>query len=498
MKIVRGILGFMAGVLLLLFLTIFACYVNPNLSSQMSSVIAKVTGTAANTSKNTATAASAGITNSSGNTSNASTNNAGTNNTSMNNTNAQQVNPPANGTYVAPTTSSQQIASNVTGKAGFVPIAGTYSQVKDTQIPSIQNQTNAGKTGEGLTFDTTMYPYYGMLSDNEKKLYSQIYANASAQNQTFSPVTTANETELKDAFTAVSNDHPEIFWLDTSFSAKASLDGSVVEITLQWNEIANQLSQAKQNFSNSANAILSGAKNLGSDYEKEVYVHDKLISQVSYDAQAAVNQSAYSAMVNGKTVCAGYAKAFQYLMQQLNIPCYYCTGFSGENHAWNIIKLDDGYYNIDTTWDDTDPNTHTYFNKTDAEFSKDHKRTDMSVKLPACNGKKYDTAADSNLKSLSDYGLTQADVISNINDYNKNCLTQLTGQTGSDITFSNVVKTETLWNQIYSSYQDNSYQNAYMINTLKQKNATSAQIGVKATPLEGGYYLIEHTVSNIH
>mgnify|MGYP006990155591 CR=1 FL=1 len=51
-------------------------------------------------------------------------------------------------------------------------------------------------------------------------------------------------------------------------------------------------------------------------------------------------------------------------MTQLGIPCYYCTGFAGENHAWNIIRLDDEYYNVDVTWDDTTPNTYDYFNKT--------------------------------------------------------------------------------------------------------------------------------------
>ena len=72
-----------------------------------------------------------------------------------------------------------------------------------------------------------------------------------------------------------------------------------------------------------------------------MYVHDRLISRISYSKAATMNQSAYSALVGGKTVCAGYARAFQYLMQKLGIPCYYCTGFAGENHAWNIIKLSD-------------------------------------------------------------------------------------------------------------------------------------------------------------
>ena len=123
--------------------------------------------------------------------------------------------------------------------------------------------------------------------------------------------------------------------------------------------------------------------------KKEKYVHDALASAVTYDLTADMNQSAYSALVNGKSVCAGYARAYQYLLQQLGIPCYYCTGYSGGDHAWNIVKLDDGYYNVDVTWDDAAAIRYDYFNKTDADFASTHVRQNLSVYLPACNGTAY-------------------------------------------------------------------------------------------------------------
>lgn len=102
-------------------------------------------------------------------------------------------------------------------------------------------------------------------------------------------------------------------------------------------------------------------------------MHNALLDRIEYDLQAPLNQSAYSALANGRTVCAGYARSMQYLMTQLGVPCYYCTGFAGENHAWNIIRLEDEYYNADATWDDTDPNTYRYLNKNRWEFSLTHK-----------------------------------------------------------------------------------------------------------------------------
>ena len=85
----------------------------------------------------------------------------------------------------------------------------------------------------------------------------------------------------------------------------------------------------------------------------------------------------------------GYSRAFQYLMQQLGIPCYYCTGYSGENHAWNIVYLYGEYYNVDLTWDDTEPTTYDFFNKTDADYADTHVRRGLAQKLPACEGVSY-------------------------------------------------------------------------------------------------------------
>lgn len=132
-------------------------------------------------------------------------------------------------------------------------------------------------------------------------------------------------------------------------------------------------------------------------------MHDALASAVTYDLTADMNQSAYSALVNGKSVCAGYARAYQYLLQQLGIPCYYCTGYSGGDHAWNIVKLDDGYYNVDVTWDDANTLRYDYFNKTDADFASTHVRQNLSVYLPACNGTAY-RQADTTTTGAADSG----------------------------------------------------------------------------------------------
>ena len=136
------------------------------------------------------------------------------------------------------------------------------------------------------------------------------------------------------------------------------------------------------------NEIIEYASELGDDYSKEVYVYRKILEIAEYDEEAQLNQSPYSALVNGKSVCAGYARAFQYIMIELEIPTYYCTGKS-QGHAWNIVKLEDGYYNVDLTWDDERGTEMTYFNRTDASLGRNHNRSGYSVLLPKCVATKY-------------------------------------------------------------------------------------------------------------
>lgn len=286
--------------------------------------------------------------------------------------------------YEPPGVQPVEPPASVSGKTGYEPVKEEVEQIAQEEADDLAGTVETGDTGSGLTFDRTLYPYYAMLEEDMQRLYSQIYANALDLNTTFAPVVPAGVEQLKSVFEAVYNDHPELFWLETGYSCKYLRTGGCVEITLKYNETVSDLAGARQSFEREAESILAGARGLNSDSEKEKYVHDALMQRVEYDVNAPMNQSAYSALVGGRSVCAGYARAFQHLLQQLGIPCYYCTGYAGEDHAWNIVRLADRYYNVDVTWDDTDNPTYDYYNKSDGEFRNTHMRTGLSVYLPAC------------------------------------------------------------------------------------------------------------------
>ncbi|MCR5684940.1 MAG: hypothetical protein K6G81_05890 [Lachnospiraceae bacterium] len=272
---------------------------------------------------------------------------------------------------------------------GLESITPDIKKLSDERAKELEEELDYGDVGDGLEFDPLMYPYYRMLDDQSKHLYRQIYANACILKDHFKAVeTNVTGTQLNNAFIAVFNDHPELFYLDTKFSAGYRKNGNCLEIREYYNSLAGNIEETRAQFEAAAQSVKNAAPSSPEEYEKAV--HDSLTEMNEYSLAAPYNQSAYSALAGGSTVCAGYSRAFQYVMQLAGIPCYYCSGYAGESHAWNIICLDDEFYNVDVTWDDTDPgHNYDWYNKTDADYATTHMRKNLSVYLPPCNGTKY-------------------------------------------------------------------------------------------------------------
>lgn len=294
------------------------------------------------------------------------------------------------------TGASKQIHAEANGENGSqsassdsaVSVSGAIKGTGSLLESDLSNEPE--NTGEEYSFDETVYPYYGMLSEDQKAVYCQIYANALEQNDTFTLTKSLTESSLLDTVCAVYNDHPELFWLETAYSYYYNDSGRVVAMKLYYYMTGSTLAQAKENFEFIAQRLISAASSYSTQMEQELYVHDAINDMAVYNASADMNQSAYSALVNGSTVCAGYARAFQYVMQQLGYSCYYCTGTSdGQDHAWNIVEIEGEFYNVDLTWDDSiseayGAKVYTYFNLTDKAISVDHTRSTLSCGLPSC------------------------------------------------------------------------------------------------------------------
>ena len=109
------------------------------------------------------------------------------------------------------------------------------------------------------------------------------------------------------------------------------------------------------------------------DYQKITAIYNYICDNVVYDYEHKEDnnypekQTAYAAAVNKTAVCQGYATLFYRLALEAGVDCRYVTGFAGENHAWNLVKLDGRYYWVDSTWD-SEAVTYQYFLKSSGDF----------------------------------------------------------------------------------------------------------------------------------
>ena len=199
-----------------------------------------------------------------------------------------------------------------------------------------------------------------------------------------------SQSDATLVFTAVYSDHPELFWVKSALNWSLTSQGVIVSLIPQYYEIGTDFESAKASFDAAAKKILSGIRPFMSEYEKEKYIHDALATSITYDLDAEFNQSAYSALVNGRSVCAGYTKAFVYLLRQAGVRAFEVTGQidnggeTPENHAWIYVNINGEYYQTDLTSDDSyenssehDPSdvgsiSYAYFNVSDTVMSYDH------------------------------------------------------------------------------------------------------------------------------
>ena len=114
-----------------------------------------------------------------------------------------------------------------------------------------------------------------------------------------------------------------------------------------------------------------------SDIIKIRTIYDWICGNVTYDyghdESYTLKHTAYAAIVDGQSVCQGYASLLYRLFREAGLSTRAITGKSnGVGHAWNIVKFGDYYYNLDSTWD-AGLDTYRYYMKCDENF-KNHMR----------------------------------------------------------------------------------------------------------------------------
>ncbi len=155
----------------------------------------------------------------------------------------------------------------------------------------------------------------------------------------------------------------------------------VIDKFLHGHEIPGDRLEAIKLYDKTVEILKITVKDGMSDYEKELKIHDYIVSHCEYgyvDTAKKYAYRAYGALVNGKAVCNGYAEAMALLLTCAGVENSIINGYADdEPHAWNLVCIDGSWYQVDATWDDPLPDRgdfagHMYFNVTDEIMDERH------------------------------------------------------------------------------------------------------------------------------
>ncbi len=269
--------------------------------------------------------------------------------------------------------------------------ANDMSAILINQNSIVQDNEDVSKIEyEVSAFEKKKYGYLSLKTEGQTTLYEKIEAGIyylSTEKDANGHYRTArfrlegvqlSEGQIRQTVNAFIYDHPEIFWLENLFGYTFIGEDTLVEFYSVLS--ADECQTAIHRFTSTVQAIADGIDANLSVYEKEKAIHDYLVKNCTY--KSGVNDatdgwqyfSAYGALINGEAVCEGYAKAFEVLLSMVNIESHTIRGQSHNvGHMWNVVKLNNQWYHVDTTWDDTDDKEgYEYFNLSSEYIQKDH------------------------------------------------------------------------------------------------------------------------------
>ena len=259
-------------------------------------------------------------------------------------------------------------------------------------IPGLGDYFEKLPEGESLFVNSSpSFYYYEQLSEEEQALYEAMQTVMQDPTSTeyrkkvsvtADPASEEFEMEITRALHALENDHPEFFWLRQSGSFRyyyldrTDRNGRYA-LMVQLSRPYDRYEEEMTAFNSAVETFMSGIDLTAPKPLVALEIHDRLIDMAEYDQVLAGEEqaersadygyTAYGALVANSrgeahtAVCDGYTYAYQYLLQQAGIEAVRVAGFAGDSaetaggHSWNVLLLDDGWYEVDATWDDNNP-----------------------------------------------------------------------------------------------------------------------------------------------
>lgn len=269
--------------------------------------------------------------------------------------------------------------------AGWAKTSG--GAVAYTNGQEVENIAGADDTGETLTLYAVWEPiaasngyFRSQLTANEQLLYDDIASQLDELTDPHDPSSLEAyapqglDRSLGRVLFAVLRDHPEYFWIDFSRLSWEQVQGDVYALAPRVTGesyfvdgfTAENLADYRARFTAQVDEIVAAAPK---DTVLAVrYFNEWLSANNVYNASGLgasnFSRTAASGILSANDaasgpVCYGYATAMKVLLDRAGIENAYVEGWayngkngSGEQHAWNYVRVGDAWYAVDPTWND--------------------------------------------------------------------------------------------------------------------------------------------------
>lgn len=264
--------------------------------------------------------------------------------------------------------------------------------------------------------------FYNQLSQEEKKAWDQLYASCleiltspedapSSGSYYRTALVRTPYTDTADGDLMISlfyESHPQFYFLKPNYYSYLSSGNVYIGICL-YDVFGSGDTRTVHTdiFFDNVEEVLSAITTESNDMAKVKKLQDALTDKVSYNYGALdesgnvtneevnMTQTTYGAFCKNTTVCAGYAESLQLLCNAVGVDAICVTSY---NHKWNKIRMNDCWYNVDPTWDDTTSTgvyKYTYFARSDAYYITNSSHVELAMWDGISPDANYDTTPSS-------------------------------------------------------------------------------------------------------
>lgn len=259
---------------------------------------------------------------------------------------------------------------------------------------------------------------FDALNDRQQQLYADMLFQMQSRRRMFRVSYeidySANESweAIYRTLNAIMAEHPELFWVDTAGERYPYVDQvgpNEFFVGMFWNASEDEIDGLQARIDGATAAYLSQVSGAMTDYDKVLVTYDYVMGICDYDhadREAPRNQSIRSVLLDGKSVCSGYARTMSYLLGKVGIPCWYvdvdCEPTENDiadgvvltergkvAHACNIVSIEETWHYLDVTFGDA-LSSHYYMTMTSVDLDTIGHSISIPDVFPVCKDTRWD------------------------------------------------------------------------------------------------------------